>query len=398
MRRPLRRPLRLLGACLCASGVLWALGLAYGQDAIPFAAPPGQQALASSAGGEETTPITIFGAKLVAWYRADLGVTGSAPVTAWNDSSGNGHHLTASGTPELVTDGGDSAIDFEAGDSDSLERAASITGSDEPFTVYVVASPESVHSGALFSVSTDGSRVGGPLAHGSSNNYFMLRTLNNGGKLQTQIVTRGTSNTTNTNQSTNRSTATRYLYRARWTSDTDRGVRVDEEAEATTSTSRTVSGTDYTTIGARKTATRSDFFDGLIFEVVVLNADPSAGEDTDYLAYLDAKWNIPGVTSTPPLGPSDPYVPPLLLAAAGLALLALSLRRRPASRTPEAPSPAPYALDEAAPGLPMTHDLDEVLRMRAAIETFHWQEVDARRARTLCSVAEAGRRAARRAA
>lgn len=36
---------------------------------------------------------TDLGANLVAWYKADTGVTGTSPVTAWADQSGNGNNL-----------------------------------------------------------------------------------------------------------------------------------------------------------------------------------------------------------------------------------------------------------------------------------------------------------------
>jgi hypothetical protein len=47
----------------------------------------------SSAGA---TPATIFGANLMAWYKADAGVTGTNPITAWADQSGNGRNMSVS--------------------------------------------------------------------------------------------------------------------------------------------------------------------------------------------------------------------------------------------------------------------------------------------------------------
>lgn len=50
------------------------------------------------------TPLSL-GSKLTLWLRADRGVTGTAPVSAWADQSGNGNDFLASGVgPSLGSD------------------------------------------------------------------------------------------------------------------------------------------------------------------------------------------------------------------------------------------------------------------------------------------------------
>lgn len=69
---------------------------------VPTAAAHQAEIGAHGAGGA-WTPASLTG--LAAWYKADAGVTddGSGNVTAWNDQSGNGWHLSASGSARPKT-------------------------------------------------------------------------------------------------------------------------------------------------------------------------------------------------------------------------------------------------------------------------------------------------------
>lgn len=301
--------------CLVAYPLLGLSGVLLAQE-IPGGVPPGATLDDSS----ETTPITIFGAKLVSWYRADLGVTGSAPVTAWADQSGNGHNLTASGTPALVTDGGDSAIDFEASDPDMFSRTITGEPVDEPIAVYVVASLESTAIQGVVALCTAGTTNGRWALDVATGPVFRSVT----------VATAGGSSTATHGASP--ATSTRYLFYVDWESSTDRSINIDGLGEVTETTSRVVGTPDRVVVGANHAEGTATEFDGLMFEVVILNAKPSGAEDTAYKAYADALFDIPGITSTPPLGPSDPYRWPLVLLAAGLAVLVASLRRRPQQR------------------------------------------------------------------
>lgn len=78
----------------------------------------------------ETSPLIILGAALVAWWRADLGITlNGSNVSAWADQSGNGWHLTqgtAVNQPAFSASGGPNSqamVNFD-GTNDVLPNAA----------------------------------------------------------------------------------------------------------------------------------------------------------------------------------------------------------------------------------------------------------------------------------
>lgn len=75
------------------------------------------------------------------WLKADAGVTGSSPVTAWADQSGNGLDATASNNPTLITDGlnFNPTINFD-GSSDRFVTASTalFSTNSSPVTVFVV--------------------------------------------------------------------------------------------------------------------------------------------------------------------------------------------------------------------------------------------------------------------
>ncbi len=238
-----------------------------------------------SAPETEVTPLTIFGSKVVAWYRPDTGhvsVDGSNNVTQLDDRSGNAHHLNVvSGTPHLTTNGGNPCIDFEAGDTDALGRAAAIL-TNEPMAFYVVGTLESATAErSLFAISTGT----------ASNNYFRLRV--NTTPAAVMRVRDGSVNQDATHATT-LSTATRYVFYGAATADDARAVNVGAGTEATDVDSITVGTPNYTTLGGFRTSSVfANTHDGLIFESVVLNAAPSAGEHTAYLAYTTSRFGTP---------------------------------------------------------------------------------------------------------
>jgi hypothetical protein len=68
------------------------------------------------------TPATPSG--LVGWYKADVGTTGTAPVTAWADQSGNGYTMNPNGfvgpTLNATGLGGKPSLDFTGGFTNGL--------------------------------------------------------------------------------------------------------------------------------------------------------------------------------------------------------------------------------------------------------------------------------------
>lgn len=90
--------------------------------------------LGGAAAAELGPPLT----GLAAWYRADLGVTGTTNVSAWADQSGNGEDIaqgTEANQPELVDDvvNGHPVIRFTRANTDFLTRATTPALS-QPYT------------------------------------------------------------------------------------------------------------------------------------------------------------------------------------------------------------------------------------------------------------------------
>lgn len=236
---------------------------------------------------DTTTPLTIFGSKLVAWYRPDAGyvsVDGSNNVTQLDDRSGNGYHLNVvGGTPVLVTNSGDPAVDFESTESDALGRAAAPVA-DEPIAFYAVANMETnlASTRTLASVSTGASSSGWfSLSIGSAENATF--SANDGGTAATAT------------HADTLSLATRYVLFGEGSANNARRVNVNGGTEATNSTNRPGAVTpDYISVGARRASGAfTGYHDGLIYEVVVLNAVPTAGQNTSYLAYTTDRFSTP---------------------------------------------------------------------------------------------------------
>jgi len=53
----------------------------------------------AAGGAAPSNPSALFGSNLLAWYDAHTGVTGTSPVTAWADQSGNSANLSGSVGP-----------------------------------------------------------------------------------------------------------------------------------------------------------------------------------------------------------------------------------------------------------------------------------------------------------
>lgn len=248
---------------------------------------------------------------------------GSDNVTKWANkgTGGSTYDLTVvNGTPLYVASGINSlgSIDFEAGDNDVLYvNATPVTAA--PFHVFVVVSFE---TGVSQSVWWIGDK--------DVNNTHMWngRLFGTGPVARYSVAGAGT---TDMDHGGTLSTATTYLMEFRSTAANDRGVNVDDGTEATNATSRTPSGADRFALGRREDGTPDLPLDAMLGHYLLYGSIQTGATRDAIIAALDSKWAIPGVTSSPPLGPSDPF--PWLLAAVGLALLALSLPRR--RRKPE---------------------------------------------------------------
>lgn len=263
-------------ALLSAASLAAGLSALLAQDAIPFGPPAPVVAVAA---GSETTPATIFGAKLVRAYRADTNVTGSSPITAWAGMDGAGE-CAASNTPTLATDAnGVAYVDIDSGDYFSRTITDEPTG--HPVAFYAVFDQDGT-LGKRFVCLGDTSGDGSLISVGTTSAPRALATV---------VDDSGT--TDNATHGTTLSTGTRYVCYASFASTTSRVVNVDALTEVSDSTSRTITGNDRLTLCSLPGG--SSFAIGKVYELVILNDAPTAGEHAAYLAYCDARYDIPGL-------------------------------------------------------------------------------------------------------
>ena len=115
------------------------------------------KALAQSPGNVSTN--------LQLWLKADAGVTGTAPVTAWADQSGNGFDATAATGPDLVTNqlNFNPTLDFTSGSSEYLEITSGILGAAAYTDAWVYAvskTDNSAITNTLFNENLSGTNEG----------------------------------------------------------------------------------------------------------------------------------------------------------------------------------------------------------------------------------------------
>tara|TARA_B100000809_G_scaffold184866_1_gene182898 strand:- start:516 stop:3248 length:2733 start_codon:yes stop_codon:yes gene_type:complete len=81
--------------------------------------------------------------ELVLWLKADAGVTGSAPVTDWDDQSGFNNHTTANNSPVLVSSAinYNPAIDFDGNDEYFETTTTNILLGSQAYTKFAVVVP-----------------------------------------------------------------------------------------------------------------------------------------------------------------------------------------------------------------------------------------------------------------
>ncbi len=83
---------------------------------------------------------------MVLWLKADDGVTGTSPVTDWDDQSGFNNHTTSNNTPELVSSAinYNPAIDFDGNDEYFETSTTDILLGSQAYTKFAVVVPSNV--------------------------------------------------------------------------------------------------------------------------------------------------------------------------------------------------------------------------------------------------------------
>lgn len=214
---------------------------------------------------------------LAGWYDADdaasIASSGGA-VDQWNDKSGNGYHVTQTGTARPTTGtrtiNGRNVIDFDGSD-DALVLASGFPTA-QPFTTLAVffcdvtnvsqgavslgdsVTPAQLVRARFGSTATIGTAFGTNLSGGATpSSAAQVSTLSNGGS--SQVWKDGTS-TASGNAGTN-------------------------------------SGVGSLTLGALFTGGGGAHLNGVLAEVIICNASLSTADRQSGEAYLKAKWGTP---------------------------------------------------------------------------------------------------------
>lgn len=115
---------------------------------------------------------------MLAWWKADLGVTGS-PASAWNDQSGNGFHLTSPTGPILVENdiNFNPALSFD-GSTQYMHVLNGILGNNtyQDLFVYIVSKTTNVQNNLVFREGTNGGVFASHLPWGNQHVYYDVGT------------------------------------------------------------------------------------------------------------------------------------------------------------------------------------------------------------------------------
>lgn len=237
-----------------------------------------------------TTPITILGSKLEAWWDgADPFADGSPPVDGtvnilFSDKSGNAHDLEIrNGSPTYRSGAnglnGRGVVEFD-GTDDGMSTSS-------PF-VYALGTPE-----VWFIAKSDESGEGTIWSEGlTSNANAVYRVLDIDATNDYLFQLTNTANTDRILNSQDRSTNAWDLVIT-----TDKGAAtgtsnevVDVDAGTTGAYTRDGPSFDILSVGFTRRTTNTQWFDGRIAEILVLSSAASSGERSALAAYFNDKW------------------------------------------------------------------------------------------------------------
>lgn len=237
----------------------------------------------SIAGPSSVAPGNVD-ANLHLWLKADEGVTGGSPVTAWTDQSGNAKDAIQVGdAPDLSTNqvNFNPAIDFN-GNNDYLQITDGILDSStyEDLFVYSVTKADALNNGTLLRETTDNGRYSilnpwGALTYISSpSNYSETSGANT---IEYFMWTHATSTGTSTPSGASKSIARN-------------GLQIGTNSSSTFVTGN---GSDLLIGGGWDNGLgTSNNFNGKIAELIVYSGVPSALEQEKIQTYLAIKYGI----------------------------------------------------------------------------------------------------------
>ena len=228
------------------------------------------------------------------WLKADAGITGSTPVSAWADQSGNGYNASVpTSGPDLVSSqlNFNPTLDFTRSSSEYLQVTGGIFGASS-YTktwVYYVARMDAVQNNTIFNESLIGAEnFAGLNSWSNANIYYQLgNSITGGGGGRVNGNWAGTNGVFN-------------LYTMGISSDTStpNGTKKAISRDglvflSNTNNDNSVTGNNQNfDIGGRWSGADSHYLDGQIAELIVYTGVPSLLEQEKIQSYLSIKYGI----------------------------------------------------------------------------------------------------------
>ena len=228
------------------------------------------------------------------WLKADAGVTGSAPISGWDDQSGNGYNATVpTNGPDLVSSqlNFNPTLDFNSASSEYLQVTGGIMGASSysKTWIYYVSRFDAIQNNTVFNESLAGGEYFGSLnSWSNANTYYQLGNSNTsagGGRVNGAWA--GTSNVFNLyTMGISNSTAT--------PNGTKKAVSRDGLVYlSNTNNDNSVTGNNQNfDIGGRWAGADNYYMNGQIAELIVYTGVPTLLEQEKIQSYLSIKYGL----------------------------------------------------------------------------------------------------------
>lgn len=227
------------------------------------------------------TPASLTG--VVAWLKGDAGVTGSAPVTAWADQSGNGNDLdnTGTGAPAATTDGYGGKGGVRCTNDSLYGEPAPVTAAAFYGLAVVRETTGGAADVALWIGDKDVDNECWTV--GSAGSNLRWSAITSAGEVAAQLAGPTTEDGLVRSIEFDEASAT------------SRRFSTNAGQQATNTTSRAPAGADRWSIGQRDDATPSNPYDDItLYELVIATSAPTDAQRMLWAVYVKHRWNVTG--------------------------------------------------------------------------------------------------------
>ena len=233
---------------------------------------------------QTTAPGGVTG-NLKLWLKADAGVTGTSPVTGWNDQSGNGNHATIQlGTPSQTLNA--AGLNFNpvvtlAG-TGGLQGTFSVPVTSNNVSAFIVMKPNTIGSGAngrAFVINLNGQTD-------SNNPQSAILAYRNGANIRAWRNNGALSTVANAFDKVG-------LFGSHFKAGNQQVMVYGGAPQVPVSQTTTAFNADRYAVGSQPLATAAEFLAANIAEVILYTADQAAaGTETRIASYLGLKYGI----------------------------------------------------------------------------------------------------------